>query len=157
MIGDVRPEHHAKLLRLNEAFVHWLSPLDAEALRALLGRCDYARQTGDGQAFLLGYDGDGPYRHKNVDWLSARLGRYSYIDRVVVAPEAQGLGLARRLYDDMAAWSRKRGRDCLACEVNTRPDNPGSHAFHARLGFEVLGDADYGDVSLRYYAKRLTG
>ena len=156
MISNVRPEHHAALLSLNARFVHWLSPLNTVGLAELLGRCDYARQIG-GEAFLLGYRGDGPYRHKNVDWLSDRLdGPYAYVDRVIVAPEAAGQGHARALYRDFAAWAAGQGITTTACEVNTRPANPASHAFHATLGFTPLGEAEYGDLAVRYYAKRIT-
>ena len=155
MIGNVRPEHHATLLRLNREFVHWLSPLDEAGLARLLVHCSYARQIGGGRAFLLGYGGGTPYRHKNVDWLSRRLGTFAYIDRVVVDPRDRGKKWARSLYGDFGAWTRARGLMSMACEVNTRPDNPGSHAFHERLGFQALGEADYGEVAVRYYAKRL--
>ena len=157
MIGDIRPEHHAELLRLNRDFVHWLSPLDMAGLRALLSKCGYARQIAGGRAFLLGYNGNSAYRHKNVNWLSPRLGTYSYIDRVVVDPRDRGKKWARSLYGDFQAWTRARGLMSMACEVNTQPDNPGSHAFHERLGFKPIGDACYGDTAVRYYAKRLTG
>jgi predicted GNAT superfamily acetyltransferase len=155
MIRDIRPEHHAEILRLNDAFVHWLSPLDAAGLSALLGQCGYARQVGEGRAFMLGYDGNSAYRHKNVDWLSNRLERYAYIDRIVVDPSLAGQGVARQLYGDFENWALSQGLNAIGCEVNTQPDNPGSHAFHHRLGFRALGDAAYGDTAVRYYAKPL--
>lgn len=156
MISEIRPAHHAALLDLNARFVHWLSPLDANGLAELLGRCGYARQIG-GAAFLLGYRGDGPYSHKNLDWLSERLDApYAYIDRVIVAPEFARQGHARALYGDFAAWAAAQGIGQLACEVNTRPANPASHVFHAELGFTPLGEADYGDLAVRYYSKALT-
>ena len=54
-------------------------------------------------------------------------------------------------------YARDGGYEYLACEVNTKPNNPGSHAFHLKMGFEVLGDKDYPefDAALRYYAKKL--
>ena len=154
-IEDIADAHYAELLRLNTRFVHWLSPLDRSALQTLMGHCRYARQAHDGQAFLLGYDGNSPYRHKNVDWLSARLGAYAYVDRIIVAPELAGRGVARALYADFADWARARGLGTVACEVNTEPDNPASHAFHARLGFRALGEQAYGDKAVRYYAQAL--
>jgi predicted GNAT superfamily acetyltransferase len=30
----------------------------------------------------------------------------------------------------------------ICCEVNLRPHNPGSFAFHQRLGFAVVGEQD---------------
>ena len=153
-IGPIGPEHHTALLRLNTRFVHWLSPLDAPGLHALLSRCDYARQIG-GRAFLLGYPGSTDHRHKNVDWLSARLRSYAYIDRVVVDPAAAGQGHMRALYADFARWAEGRGLGRLACEVNTRPDNPASHRAHLALGFTALGEAEHGELAVRYYVRGL--
>jgi predicted GNAT superfamily acetyltransferase len=59
--------------------------------------------------------------------------------RVVVAPEARGRGLGRRLYEDLAATAGARP---LCCEVNLVPPNPGSLAFHERLGFAACGEGD---------------
>ena len=148
--------HHAAILRNNETFVHWLSPLDMSDLEALLEQADYARQLNDGAAVLIGYDGNGPYRHKNVDWLSTRLDNYFYIDRVIIGSGAQGQGVGRRLYADLETFVRDRGHSQIACEVNTIPDNPGSHAFHLSLGFAPIGEEPYpSGKSVRYYVRKL--
>lgn len=148
----ITPDHFESILRNNAEFVHWLSPLDAAELTRLLDHADYARQAKDGEAVLIGYDGNGPYRHKNVDWLSERFSHYFYIDRIIIGASVQGLGLGRALYDDIAEYARSRGFEILACEVNTAPDNPVSHAFHQRYGFRAIGEAQYAqDKSVRYY------
>lgn len=153
---QIKPAHHATILRNNQEFVHWLSPLDAAGLAVLLGHADYARQIADGQAAAIGYDGGGTYRHKHIDYLSARLDRYFYIDRIIIGAAAQGQGLGRALYGDIEDCARARGYTHIACEVNTRPDNPDSHAFHRTLGFAAFGDADYADgLSVRYYVRKL--
>jgi len=36
MIGDIKAEHYAQILRMNEHFVHWLSPMDAAKLERVL-------------------------------------------------------------------------------------------------------------------------
>ena len=41
----------------------------------------------------------------------------------------------------LAAAVLASGRSGLACEVNLDPPNPGSLAFHARLGFRPVGEA----------------
>jgi len=158
MIREILDDHHAGILRMNAEFVHWLSPLDQTGLRNLLNRAEYARQIGDGKGVLIGYahDVDDP-AHKNLRWLKARIGNFFYIDRVIIDSAAQGQGWGLKLYADIEAYARKKGYDWLACEVNTRPDNPGSHKFHMRLGFRTLGDETYPDIdkALRYYAKAL--
>ena len=158
MISDIRPEHYAQLLKINETFVHWLSPLDEARLIWLLERTEYARQIDNAQAVLIGYAHDVDYPdHKNLTYLSSHLDNYFYIDRIIIDAAAQGKGYGRLLYEDFEQYARERGYDYLACEVNTKPDNPGSHRFHLKLGFEAIGDKDYPqfDSALRYYAKKL--
>jgi predicted GNAT superfamily acetyltransferase len=43
------------------------------------------------------------------------------------------------MYEDLAAMAGDRP---LCCEVNLVPPNPGSLAFHERLGFAACGEAD---------------
>ncbi len=85
------------------------------------------------------------------------MNNFFYIDRVIIGAGAQGQGLGRKLYDDVAVFARARGHSALVCEVNTVPDNPGSHAFHLRMGFEILGEQSYPEkgVTVRYYNKPL--
>ena len=138
--------------------MHWLSPLDEARLIWLLERTEYARQIDNAQAVLIGYAHDVDYPdHKNLTYLSSHLDNYFYIDRVIIDAAAQGKGYGRLLYEDFEQYAREQGYDYLACEVNTKPDNPGSHRFHLKLGFEAIGDKDYPqfDSALRYYAKKL--
>lgn len=152
----IKSAHHATILRNNRRFVHWLAPLDQAELDALLDASDYARQCLAGDAVLFGYDAHGAYRHKRVDWLCERLDHVFYIDRIIIGPQSQGRGLGRRLYDDVADYARSLGHTQLACEVNTRPDNLGSHAFHLRAGFHPIGDVDDpGTTSVRFYLRKL--
>lgn len=154
--APIQPVHHAAILRNNAQFVHWLSPLDGADLTDLLGHADYAWQLQAGEAALIAYEGHGAYRHKNVDWLSARLDNFFYIDRIVIGAPAQGQGVGRALYADVETTARECGHTHIACEVNTQPDNPGSHAFHRALGFNPIGDVDYPNgVSVRYYMRKL--
>ena len=41
MIGPILKRHHAKILRMNEEFVHWLSPLEEDELTTLLNLAQY--------------------------------------------------------------------------------------------------------------------
>lgn len=133
----------SQALALNGAVQHWTSVLDMARLRALLDWSAAAPAVvTDGRldAFLLGFGPGSGYDSPNYRWFAARLDRFAYIDRVIVADSAQGRGLARALYDAFA--SRVPGP--LVCEVNSQPPNPGSDAFHARLGFVELGRATLG-------------
>jgi uncharacterized protein len=130
-------------LSLNAAVQHWTSALDRARLRALLGWAAAAPAVVQGDrlaGFLLGFGPGSPYDSPNYRWFAARLDRFAYVDRVIVAPAAQGQGLARQLYDAFAAQLSGP----LVAEVNSAPPNPGSDAFHARMGFAEMGRATLG-------------
>lgn len=154
--APVTARHHETILRNNQRFVDWLSPLNEAELVTLLGHADYARQFQHGEAVAIAYAGQGDYRHKNVNWLSARLDNYLYIDRVIVGEAVQGQRLGQSLYDDLRLYAQEQGYDAIGCEVNTAPDNPGSHAFHLAQGFIPLGEEAYPDgKAVRYYVRKL--
>ena len=80
-------------------------------------------------------------RGPNHGWMRAHHPRAAYVDRVVVAAEAQGQGLGRVLYAALAGRLAAAGLDAIGCEVNLDPPNPESLAFHRRLGFAPVGEA----------------
>lgn len=135
----------AEILALNEAVEERTAPLDPARLNALIARASFAeaRLEAEGHVagFLLGFDQDTAHDSPNFRWFSARTDSFAYVDRVVVAPRAQGRGIARALYADYAAQARGRGLLRMTCEVNRVPPNPESDAFHAALGFEELAQA----------------
>lgn len=157
MISPILKSHRAKILRMNQEFVHWLSPLDEDDLTALLDLAQYKKQIHDAAGVLIGYAHDVDYDHKNLKWLRARFDTFFYIDRIILDSSAQGKGYGRQLYADFEAQARRRGLPRLVCEVNTKPNNPGSHSFHERLGFTALADVEYPDynAAIRYYEKLL--
>lgn len=157
MIGEITKEHYAQILTLNKAFVHWLSPLDEQGLRDLLALATYTRQIDNAAGVLIGYGHDVDYDHKNLQWLRSRFDEFFYIDRIIIDPKAHGKGYGRLLYTNFEQEARKRGYPRLVCEVNTKPDNPGSHKFHEAQGFRPIGNEHYPayNASVRYYEKVL--
>lgn len=137
-------EIRADVVRLNAAVEEKTSVLDAAGLDRLLAASVFAPtildETGQVLAFLLGFAPGADYSSPNYLWFCGRLARFAYVDRVVVAEAARGRGLARRLYDRFAAFATARDLGPLTCEVNSDPPNPGSDAFHAALGFTVMGE-----------------
>ena len=157
MIGPILKSHHAKILRMNQEFVHWLSPLDEDGLTTLLEIAHYKKQIHEADGVLIGYAHDVNYNHKNLKWFRARFDDFFYIDRIILNSNAQSKGYGSQLYADFEADARSRGLARLVCEVNTKPNNPGSHKFHETLGFTALADVEYPnyDAALRYYEKPL--
>jgi predicted GNAT superfamily acetyltransferase len=145
------------LLALNNAHARELSWLEPARLQHLVAQAFVARRIGNIDAFLLAFDQDADYDSPNFLWFRARYPRFVYVDRIVVAESARGRGCARRLYQDLFEHSEKAGYDRVVCEVNSRPPNPASDAFHAALGFVEVGGASIheGRKTVRYLSRPL--
>jgi uncharacterized protein len=139
MIRAVTRDDLPAVLALNNAHAVEVNALTADALAALVDVAAHARVVEGGRGFLIALGERTPIQGPNHAWFVARYPAFRYIDRVVIAPEARGLGHARRLYEDRAALAAGRP---LCCDVNLVPPNPASLAFHARLGFVACGEAD---------------
>jgi predicted GNAT superfamily acetyltransferase len=140
-----RPDLHGSALALNAAHEIETGPLDSASFIALLEMsfaAPAAIDEGDRLlAFMLCLSEAVPYDSPNYSWVSARLRRFAYVDRVIVAPQARGRGVGRRIYEAVAAQAQEAGLAWLACEVNLDPPNPVSDAFHEALGFQPVGIA----------------
>ncbi len=137
-VCDLTPADHDVLLALNNRHADEVNALTPDAFAGLVAVAARARVVEGGLGFLIALDETTPPQGPNHAWFLAREAAFVYIDRVVVAPEARGRGLGRRLYDDLAAAAAGRP---LCCEVNIVPPNPASLAFHERLGFEARVEA----------------
>ncbi len=93
-------------------------------------------------AFLLSINMGKPYDSENYRWFEERGVRHQYIDRIVVSPSAKGTGIGRALYESVFEHARQCGANEVTAEVNVRPPNPGSMAFHERLGFQRLTEQE---------------
>jgi len=145
------------LLALNNDHVQELSFLTPERLMHLAAQAFYARRIGEVDAFLLAFDERADYDSPNFLFFRDRYPRFVYVDRIVVAANARGRGLALRLYRDLFAQAARAGHDYIVCEVNSEPPNPASDAFHAALGFSPVGSAGIhgGSKTVRYLLRRL--
>ncbi|HLY07373.1 MAG TPA: GNAT family N-acetyltransferase [Rhizomicrobium sp.] len=116
------------------------------------------RMTGERDAFLIALSERAPENAPNWRWFAARFPRFVYIDRVVVAEGSRKRGLGTLLYTDVMQAARDSAHTRLCCEVNIDPPNPGSDAFHARMGFEEIGRAYLPDrgKTVRYLMRDLT-
>lgn len=96
--------------------------------------------------FLIGMTPEVPYGSGNFKWFRERGDDFVYIDRIAVSPWFRKRGIAARLYADIERYTRKLGAARLTCEVNVRPRNDSSLAFHERMGFVGLleRETEYG-------------
>ena len=138
LIRAIAPADVPALVALNNVHAVEVNALDATAFAALVAVAAHALVVDGGRGFVVALDERTPSHGPNHGWFLARQPAFVYIDRVVVAAEARGLGLARRMYE---ALREVAGERPLCCEVNIEPPNPGSLAFHERLGFAPCGEA----------------
>ena len=147
-----------RILDLNNEHAVETSLLDRPAAERLLAMCFYAKGIGLGaRGFLLALDQDAAYDNQNFHWFRDRFERFVYIDRIIVAQDARGQGMARLMYEDLFASAKAAGQVRVVCEVNIDPPNEGSLAFHRSMGFVALADVVLKDGSkhVRYLVKEL--
>jgi uncharacterized protein len=146
------------LLALNNAHAQELSWLEPARLLHLVSQAFLVRRIGNLDAFVLAFDQDAGYDSPNFLWFRARYVSFVYVDRIVVAASARGRGCARRLYQNLFEEAERAGHERVVCEVNLRPPNPASDAFHAALGFVEVGSASIheGRKTVRYLSRALT-
>lgn len=145
------------LLRLsNENARETTSPLTREKLAGMIAAASVATAVEPGTAFLLAFAQDDTFDGGHFRWFRERLDRFLYVDRIVVGHGHRRLGLGRLLYQDLFRRAEMLGHSHIACEVNVRPPNPTSDAFHASFGFTAIGTAtiDDGAKTVRYLVRR---
>jgi uncharacterized protein len=147
------------LARLNDAEVPRVGHLGVDGLRAHLPRCRPALvvEDEDGRiaGFVLAVPPGGDYPSVNYRWFEDRGTDHLYIDRVVVAPHARRRGVAGLLYAAVEEAARDARRVEVTCEVNVRPRNDASLAFHAARGYVEVGRQDTGDMTVVLLARTL--
>jgi uncharacterized protein len=146
----------AELCRLNNEFAAETSLVNEEEMGRLVGMAFYARGMAGPDAFLIAFDEKAEYANANFAFFSQRWRKFVYIDRVITAGHAMRRGLARALYEDLFLRAVAMGHTVVGCEVNLMPANPGSDAFHARMGFAEVGSAQLANgKTVRYLERRL--
>ncbi|MCS5718643.1 GNAT family N-acetyltransferase [Herbiconiux sp. CPCC 205763] len=142
-----------RLVLLNRRAVPAVNDIGADEMRTLLAQAQLAAAVLDPGhpepahpdavvGFVLALPPGVDYASENYRWFSERAGDdggFLYVDRIVVAEGHRSAGLGAVLYDAVFAAARESGATEVDCEVNVEPPNPGSLAFHARLGFWEVG------------------
>lgn len=143
------------MLALNQAHEKETSVLDKKALQDLVDQAFHLPLRADGRdGFLIALDQDAVYASVNFAWFKAKFPRFVYVDRIIVAEAARGQGLARSMYEELFTAARNQGHERVCAEVNKLPPNPASDAFHAALGFEVIGEAELvNGKTVRYFRR----
>jgi uncharacterized protein len=141
IIRDISELDYESIVRLNDAEARQTSPMDGDRLRLLLGMsiyCKVATVDSTVAAFLIAMQNGVPYENDNYRWFVSRFPTFLYVDRIVVDSAFAGLGIGRKLYEDLFEFARSRGIESVTCEYNVEPPNPASRAFHDKFGFVEL-------------------
>ena len=153
----IAPTDYPALLALNNAHAVETNLLTREKFEAMVDAAFFTRTKVGATALLIAFDQDAAYASANFHWFRERLPRFIYLDRIVVAKEQRGKGIARALYGELFDAARAAGHDIVVLEVNLVPPNPVSDAFHAALGFSEFGrGSPYPGKEVRYLTKALT-
>lgn len=141
VVRDAVERDHAAVLAMNNAATPHVNELTENTLGWIISHADYFRvavDAGEVIGFVLALGSGLDYWSLNYRWFSDRGGEFLYLDRVVVAGPAHRKGVGRALYDDICHFASGRWPR-ITLEVNLRPPNPGSLAFHERMGFWQVG------------------
>jgi len=136
---------HPAVLALNDAEVPRVGPLTPDGLVALLAHCDLAlvaERAAEVAGFVLAIAPGTAYTSPNYRFFERRATDHLYVDRILTAPAHRRAGVATALSEAVEARARATGRVEVTCEVNVRPANPVSLAFHAARGFVEVARQD---------------
>jgi predicted GNAT superfamily acetyltransferase len=129
------------VLDLNHRNVEALAPMDRDRmveLRGLADRFDVLETDGRFAGFVVTFGPGSTYDSENYAWFADRYGAdFYYLDRIVLDQGVRRQGLGGFVYDEIERVAKRHHR--LTLEVNLRPRNEGSLAFHARRGYTEVG------------------
>jgi predicted GNAT superfamily acetyltransferase len=146
MIRDCRPGDFDEVRRMNNENDPAVSWLERDELESDLAVAKYALVIGDDivKGFCVTFE-SGLARDLGVNykWFTERYPNFVYLDRVVIDAPHRSQRLGEALYREVERRIREEiTTTLLTCEVNLRPRNDGSLRFHARLGFEQVGEQE---------------
>ncbi|MBV8215928.1 MAG: GNAT family N-acetyltransferase [Verrucomicrobia bacterium] len=132
------PSDFPKVIKLNQLSEHFLSPLNLNKLSLLAKEAavfQVAILDEKIAGFLLAFAPGADYHNQNFLFFKARYVDFLYVDRVVIAEEFRGKGLATKFYSQLEQEANRRGISRLVCEIHIDPPNPVSLSFHEKQGF----------------------
>ena len=147
-IRAARAADRAAIERVNREGQPGVNALSGEEIDACLARATHfrvAEAAGEVCGYLLAFGAGFAAIGDEYAWFAARHAAFLYVDQVAVARSAWGKGVAAALYADLERAARARSDTHLVCEVNLRPPNPRSQAFHAKQGFREAGRLEVSD------------
>ncbi len=158
-LRDLMPNDVPTILLLNNAAVPAVPHATEDELRHLLDNSTFGFAAATDEellGFVIGFEPGCDYASPNYRYFESRGTDHLYVDRIVVAEAARGMRVGQTLYQRVVDLAVEQGRDEVTCEVNVEPPNPGSLAFHSRMGFTEVDRQDNSYASVALLARRLS-
>lgn len=149
-LRSFRADDLAHVHAINQAEVPAVGDETAEALGQIAAKSTMAIVAdvdGDIAGFCLVLGPGAGYSSLNYMWFAERYDDFIYLDRVAIAPTFQRRGIGRAMYAEVErlAAIEQHGSTDFLLEVNLKPRNDSSLAFHAGLGFVEVGQRESDD------------
>lgn len=159
-VKPAQPFDYPAIHQINEASVPAVSSISIDELQTLAGQGCYFGSVWverNCAGFLMAMRPGADYASPHYQWFSREYPDFVYVDRIAVAAQYKGLGLGRALYQDLVRAITGTS-PLITCEVNLRPPNPDSFAFHTKLGFVEVGqlESEAGMKRVSLMTKKLT-
>lgn len=158
LIRNLSESDYLAVLELNNSNTPAVSELNREGLQSLVEMAWASWAVEDIETkkligFCLILCPGQNYSSDNYQWVCDHYENFQYLDRVVISEKFQGKGFGRKLYE---YWFSMANSQPLLVEVNIKPKNDGSIAFHEKLGFVSVGeqDTEHGKKRVQYMEKR---
>ncbi len=158
-LRNLTPRDVPRILTLNNEAVPAVPVATGPELTLLLEECTFgfaAMADDELLGFVIGFGPGLDYASPNYRYFENRGIDHLYVDRIVVAENARGMRVGQTLYNRVVDLAVEQGRDEVTCEVNVDPPNPGSLAFHSRLGFTEVDRQDNGYAKVALLARPLS-
>lgn len=143
-IREIHPADLPSALALNNANLPALNELEAAEIARLVSISNVslaAEIDGALAGFCIVMGPGAPYASLNYQWFSRAYEHFAYLDRIAVDPTLRRAGIGRAFYAELVGRLR-HDFPVLLCEVNIRPPNDASLAFHHAVGFREVGQQD---------------
>ena len=130
------------ILELNKAAIPAVNLLNEPDIRNLFSQAEYFHSLWLNHkviGFLIALGSGAIYNSPNYRWFESHFDQFLYVDRLVIDPTHQGIGLGRMFYDKLREFAGQKKFSRITCEVNLRPKNESSLRFHRRYGFRQVG------------------
>jgi predicted GNAT superfamily acetyltransferase len=136
------------ILKINREGRPGVTALASEEVESCIARATLFRVAeveGALAGYLIAFGAGFPSIGDEYAWFSARYDSFLYVDQIAVASNAWRRGIGSALYADLEGEAARREIPRVVCEVNLRPPNPRSLAFHERRGFREVGRMEVSD------------